>query len=60
MWSFSFCWRVTAGSFHPPECGFSWIPFDGKPASYLKVIKSVRLSVGASGFKGSFVMLPLR
>jgi hypothetical protein len=28
--------------------------------SYWKVIMSVRLSVGALGFKGWFVMLPLR
>ena len=28
--------------------------------TYWKVIMSVRLSVGASGFKGWFVMLPLR
>jgi hypothetical protein len=43
------------------SCGFSWIPFDGKPVSYYwKVIMSVRLSVGAWGFKGWFVMLPLR
>jgi hypothetical protein len=40
--------------------GFSWILFDGKPVSYWKVIMSVRLSVGAWGFKGWFVMLPLR
>lgn len=30
------------------------------PMSYWKVIMSVRLSVGALGFKGWFVMLPLR
>ena len=33
---------------------------DGTPVSYWKVIMSVRLSVGAFGFKGWFVMLPLR
>jgi hypothetical protein len=32
----------------------------GDHMTYWKVIMSVRLSVGALGFKGWFVMLPLR
>ena len=39
------------------------LPFRGEEdvtaVSYWKVIMSVRLSVGAFGFKGSFVRLPL-